>query len=152
MIIGHIRHIYITLSVVRIYVTTTTRGRKVKPCGQMQTKRKVLPGVIVLHSLISYVDTKSVLSYDCCILCKIRNILRRDSRIPIVYLTLICKMTHLPWSLFVWWRLLLCCTSFVFLTFYVTFYLLNEFFKGYNSMTRISELRLIKEYQRITLH
>ena len=96
MIIGHIRHIYITLSVVRIYVTTTTRGRKVKPCGQMQTKRKVLPGVIVLHSLISYVDTKSVLSYDCCILCKIRNILRRDSRIPIVYLTLICKMTHLP--------------------------------------------------------
>ena len=29
-------------------------GRNAKPCGQMQTKRKVLPTVIVLHSLISF--------------------------------------------------------------------------------------------------
>ena len=29
-------------------------GRNAKPCGQMQTKRKVSPTVIVLHSLISF--------------------------------------------------------------------------------------------------
>jgi hypothetical protein len=37
------------LCIIQLY-----RGRNAKPCGQMQTKRKVSPRVIVLQSLISF--------------------------------------------------------------------------------------------------